>query len=373
MKFRLVGRDFQSWKAFELKVSGFTVIVGSSNRGKSALIRALRGILRNQVTSAQIRTGEKTAELTLEVEEGPSASLTRNSKTTTYTIDGADFAKLANEVPQPLQALNLHSISVGTAKLDPTFAGQFDSQFMMDLTPAELNGVFGLFSSTEQLNQGKKAIGQSNAEINSQAKLLSGDIQAGNVRVAKITGVLEEFKALLPQYVASSQAVTSAQTAQTLLGQHRGLLRSTQALRKGSQMALPSTKRLDGWFRIGRLLRMAQRRRTLIAQHTSFTTPIQIGDWPSLVTSWTLLGSYLQSKRTVAQTPKPFKVTSGLPALASTVRQLKAYAATSLTITNAKADVTALKRELKQLHDGLHELTKDSVECPKCGYQFTQE
>src|SRR5688572_7680246 len=53
--------DFQSLGRVEVEVSGLTVLVGPSNRGKSALIRALEAVLFNKPGDAFVRHGKKKA------------------------------------------------------------------------------------------------------------------------------------------------------------------------------------------------------------------------------------------------------------------------------------------------------------------------
>jgi len=44
---KLSGKNFQSWDAFDLTLAGLTVLTGPSDTGKSAIFRALKGVLRN--------------------------------------------------------------------------------------------------------------------------------------------------------------------------------------------------------------------------------------------------------------------------------------------------------------------------------------
>ena len=410
MKFRLVGRDFQSWKHFDLNVNGFTIIVGSSNRGKSAIVRSLRGILRNQVQDAFIRHGQKAVELKLEVENGPTAVLTRG-KTTTYKVNGEDFAKLNGDVPQLIKELKLGEITIGSAKLDPTFAGQFDSQFMMNLSPSELNSVFGLFSNTEQLNQGKKAINLNNAEINSQAKMLALEVQAGHTKIAEISSVLGAFESLKPRHDDTRQKITTAQTVQTLLNQrivqwsrvvtlesinrisppstqkvtkahkvHTLLSHKMQTssrvrvLRQSSQVAPPSTELVSRYLRLGKSLRHVQR----LQEHVAIGSEVMVAarpiKWGLLVRQWSLWKEYFPLRKRLEAAPSVERMDASKPEHDLTVlRLLAAWPKMCILMASRKEDVSVVNHQLADLHNQLHELTKDTISCPKCGYQFIKE
>ena len=339
MEFRLVGKDFQSWKNFDLNVSGFTVIVGASNRGKSALIRALRGILRNQVQDAFIRKGEKSTELELTVTKGPKIVLTR-TKTTTYKVNGEDFAKLAGDIPDPLKALNTHSITVGGTKLDPVFAGQFDSQFMMDLSPSDLNNVLGLFSNTEQLNQGKKQVNSSNTEINSQAKLLATSIQDGQIRITQMKEIQSAFDKLKPRYDTAQATLVSAQTIQTLLGERFKAAQRVGRYGELARLQLPNLDKVAKWFNTGKLLRQMDKSRSVVAGARLLEAPL----------------------------PKIEVVT-----IQNHMKNLSEFKTLRLGVQTKKDSIGSTADELNGLHDQLHELTKDITTCPKCGYQFSEE
>lgn len=410
MKFRLVGKDFQSWKTFDLKVNGFTIIVGSSNRGKTAIVRSLRGILRNQVQDAFIRHGQKAVELKLEVEGGPTAVLTRG-KTLTYKVNGEDFAKLNGDVPQLIKDMKLGEITIGSAKLDPTFAGQFDSQFMMNLSPSELNSVFGLFSNTEQLNQGKKAINLNNTEINSQAKMLALEVQVGHTKIAAIEEIKLHYLALAPQHVEATHNVEAAQTVQTLLNQravqwsrvaslesinritppstlkvakshkvHDLLLHRTQVttctkvLRQAAQVALPSTELVSRYLRLGKSLRQVQKLQGHIMVGSEVLSAARSARWGLLIRQWGLWREYAPLRKRLVAAPSIESIdTQDLLRFIMDIRLVTAYPKAKKSVFDCKVGAYSLSSELADLHQQLHELAKDVISCPKCGYQFIKE
>lgn len=372
MKFRLVGKDFQSWKTFDLNVGGFTVIVGASNRGKSALIRALRGILRNQVSDAHIRKGEKSTEVAIVVDKGPTATLTR-TKTTTYKVNGEDYAKLSGELPEPLKALNLHAIQVGGTKLDPVFASQFDSQFMMDLTPADLNNVLGLFSNTEQLNQGKKTINISNTEINSQAKLLASEVQTGNIRAAKMREIVKEFGKLKPTHDQARAARDSAETSKNLLHNRALATRSVRDYRSLAETPLPSLQEAEGWLSKGKQLRQLQRARILVSTGKQIKALPSVGKLTEAFTRQTNLQGYALLRKRLRAKPTEFKIAPAWGALQQISQGIREFKRTRNTVAASRLSLGANDTVLKGMHKELHDLEKDTITCPKCGYQFTED
>lgn len=181
----LKGQNFQSLETFDLDISGLTVLVGPSNKGKSAVFRALRGLFRNELPVEFIRTGSSGLELTATV-DGKVITARRTSKgSTQYEIDGKEFKKLAKTVPPELAAFAMNPVEIGEYTLDPIFAKQNGKQFLIDpeeYGPTEINTILGAFASTEKLEAGK---GSANLEIkqkNSEARVLAEEINTAEGR-----------------------------------------------------------------------------------------------------------------------------------------------------------------------------------------------
>jgi energy-coupling factor transporter ATP-binding protein EcfA2 len=180
------GSNFQSWPEFSLPLNGLTVVIGPSNKGKSALFRALRGILRNELPAASVRLGQKNPlKLTLKV-DGHSVTATRaRDDSSVYYVDGERFAKLAEAIPDGVKKLGFGEIKVGNFTVDPIFAIQNDPQFLLDKKaygPLFLNTVLGAFGGTEKLEVGKKEANVRIAQKNSEAKTLSFEIAEAHSR-----------------------------------------------------------------------------------------------------------------------------------------------------------------------------------------------
>jgi hypothetical protein len=69
-------------------------------------------------------------------------------------------------------------VEVNGVSIDPIFAGQFDGQFLVGSSPAELNAVLNAFASTERLDRGRKVLAQRVNDTNAQAKALTPQISA---------------------------------------------------------------------------------------------------------------------------------------------------------------------------------------------------
>jgi len=194
MKFS--GRNFQAWQEFSLDISGLTVITGPSDKGKSAIFRALRGIFYNELPEAFIRDGQDSMLLAMEIDGHHIVAKRKKESSSAYTIDGKEFVKLAGKRPDDLKAIGINEIRIGDTKLDPIFACQNDTQFLIQgVSPTELNNILGGFASTEKLEYGKREANLRISQKNSEAKTLAVEVQETEVRKAQFE---QKAKAITP-------------------------------------------------------------------------------------------------------------------------------------------------------------------------------
>ena len=188
---RLSGKNFQSWAEFDVEIDGLTVVTGPSDVGKSALFRAFKGVVRNELPAEWVRDGQdEPMEVILDVGGHKISSRRKRKGSTTYVIDGQDFAKLAGGVPDQLKDLKFGEVVIGDFDCDPVFGRQNSAQFLIDpLTykPAEVNAVLGAFGGTEKLEHGKKEANLRKTQKDAEARTIAGQIRDAEERRAKLT------------------------------------------------------------------------------------------------------------------------------------------------------------------------------------------
>ena len=199
---RLSGKNFQAWADFDLSIEGLCVVTGPSDAGKSALFRALKGVLRNELPAEFVRDGQDES-LRVEVDyNSHTITAHRSSKgSTKYVIDGKDYAKLAGGVPDALKDLKFGEVVIGDFDVDPIFGRQNSAQFLIDPTaykPTEVNAILGAFGGTEKLEHGKKEANLRKTQKDTEARALAVQIRE-----------LEERKALLTTMQTEGQIVSN--------------------------------------------------------------------------------------------------------------------------------------------------------------------
>lgn len=160
---KLVLRDFQCHKKLVIALDpAVTVLVGSSDQGKSAVVRALRWLAFNKPTGiAFVRRGSKGARVALDL-DGAGVERERNGKFNGYRLNGRDLeGDGSRTIPEPVERLlNLdESLNV---------QGQFDAPFWMGLSAPEvsrqLNQIVNLDLVDSTLTNLAAVLRRSNAE-----------------------------------------------------------------------------------------------------------------------------------------------------------------------------------------------------------------
>lgn len=203
---RLSGKNFQAWSDFSLDIEGLTILTGPSDTGKSALFRALKGVLRNELPAEWVRDGQdEPMEVTAEA-DGYRITASRSRKGSTKyevspgVIDPTDkFAKLDGDVPPAVKAMGYGDVTIGTFDVDPLFGRQNSAQFLIDpesFKPAEVNAILGAFGGTEKLERGKKEANLRKTQKDAEARTLAAQIREAEERRAALAGMQAEAEAV---------------------------------------------------------------------------------------------------------------------------------------------------------------------------------
>lgn len=215
---RVVVTDFQSLGKVDVVVEGFTVLVGPSNRGKSALVRAIEAALFNKPGDQFVRVGKKRAmvQLTdLPAIAGtplPPVTWTKGGGKTVYTIGSETFSKVGQGTPPALTAAGYRDVWIGDKErkrgeyLRPQVASQFrEPLFLLDRPGSFVSDVLGAISRHAVLltAQGRAASDQRTAK------------QRLGVRQTDLATAQQQFQSLddVPALAARVEALRAAYAA----------------------------------------------------------------------------------------------------------------------------------------------------------------
>lgn len=154
-------KNFQSLKDVELEIEGFTALSGPNNSGKSALMRAIRGVFQNTGGTSFITHGEKEMEVSLSFSDGRSLVWSKGTSARskpTYVIDGGKPIHPGRGVPEEVRDFNVNPIRVMNQDVYPTLAPQFTGQvFLLDQPGSALAEAVADVDRVSRLNASLRA------------------------------------------------------------------------------------------------------------------------------------------------------------------------------------------------------------------------
>ncbi len=154
---RITIRDFQSIEHADLALGPWTSLVGESDVGKSAVVRALYAALTNQRGDLFIRRGADSCGVLIELTDGRAVAWSkRRGKSGEYQVIGAtgdyqEFEKTGGEVPPEVAALLRVAVPVAGDQLLPGIQRQHDPPFLFADTARRRAQILGEFDGTNIL------------------------------------------------------------------------------------------------------------------------------------------------------------------------------------------------------------------------------
>lgn len=220
--------NFQSIGHAEIDVEGLTVIVGPSDRGKSALVRAVDGALFNKSGDQFVREGAEFTVVTLRWEVGLDAghhmvghqvTWQKGGGKNNFRIDGELFDKVGTKAPEALQVLGFKDVLIGArVKEDnstdggewvrPQVAGQFDGIFLLDKPGTFLNEVIVKLSRLGVLQRAERQCASDVRQTKSLLTLRQKDLMVATTAAEKLASA-PLLRTRLEQLLVAEQLLTA--------------------------------------------------------------------------------------------------------------------------------------------------------------------
>jgi len=154
-------KDFQSIRDTTVVIDGLTAITGPNNTGKSALLRAIRGVFQNTRGTKFVRYGAEKCSVELTFDDGRSVRWEKGEKIRpTYVLDGDEEHPIypGQGVPDEVRALGVRGINVADRDVWPQVAPQLSGQvFLLDEPGSVLAEAVANVDRVGRLNRSLKA------------------------------------------------------------------------------------------------------------------------------------------------------------------------------------------------------------------------
>jgi DNA repair ATPase RecN len=190
----VVVRDFQSLRRVELALGKFTVVMGPSNVGKTAVLRAIRMVAQNVfVPKVVVAHGAKAAQATLLFEDGK-VSARRGPLVSIYSLNGDAYPKSGrNEVPGDVADF-LRFVEVEGETLN--FAFQHDLPFLLDAPSVTVAKVLGDLTNVNRLLDAVREAARRRREAQAVLKVRRGDVESLKEKAQEFRGIPAQQKAV---------------------------------------------------------------------------------------------------------------------------------------------------------------------------------
>ena len=230
MKVRV--KNFQSIADAEIEVDGFTVITGSNNSGKTALIRALRGAFQNTGGNTFVRHGTDSCRVEVDLGDADFTWEKGHKIKPTYEI-GSKTLNPGREIPKEITDLGVRSITAGGREIYPQIANQFTGQvFLVDQPGSVLAEAVADVERVGKLNRSLKLAEKDKRSASSELKVRKKDLKTYEedlllfegvddvdglvsncekalAKIEKIGGWVSGLKGLRDRYAVATEVVES--------------------------------------------------------------------------------------------------------------------------------------------------------------------
>lgn len=208
----IVINNYQSHKKTIIKlVEGVNVIVGKSQAGKTAILRALNWVLTNRPSGSRfVRHGESNTSVTVRTFEGNKVTLKLTPKGRSYFVNGTPYRKFGKAIPESVgEVLRMSSINIQS---------QLESPFLVTSSGTEIAKAINRITKAEKVDRWLASI---TSEINTIRR--DGDA---------VENELSEIKTELDGLAHINKLAKKVGEAKGVLFKRRKIIRKWNDLRK---------------------------------------------------------------------------------------------------------------------------------------------
>jgi exonuclease SbcC len=232
--------NFQSVEDAKINLGAWTVIVGKSNSGKSAVVRALRAVARNVNSPSSVRAGSKQFTATVSIGD-TDVSIERGKSQSTYRVtdhgkgDEQVYTKAGRAVPEDVEStLNL-PVHAGQ---DLTFATQLDAPYLLDASASTVAATLGDLSNVSRLHDASKEANRIRLASEATVKTRVADVTAIRAQIAEQFSTIRSDKSRVEEAKVLLDSVrTAAGEADRLEALLRDLAMTESALQQLQEFA----------------------------------------------------------------------------------------------------------------------------------------
>ncbi|MGE5543910.1 MAG: AAA family ATPase [Bacillota bacterium] len=244
---RLCLRNFQSHRETDLEFTpGLNIIVGPSDQGKSAIIRALRWLIFNEPRGTGfIRVGETRCQVRVEMSNGVAVERIRDesSRINRYILEipGEEamvFERFNKDVPLEVRkALGIQKLVIDRDRaLEINLASQLEAPFLLEESGTTRSKILGRMANLHIIDAAQRDTLRDTNQALQEISRLEGDIESLEIQLQDYADLEEEetrlqaIEQLLQRLTELDQKVTQMEEAGNHLEQNRRQMTEIRAV-----------------------------------------------------------------------------------------------------------------------------------------------
>jgi hypothetical protein len=245
-------RGFQSIEHLSIQIDGFTALVGRSNIGKSAVVRAIKCALTNSLGTSFVRHGDDCARILRKAKackcqstvrlqtEGFDLRWEKGDAINRYTFNGERYDKPGQGIPEFLLSHGFAPIKVGDEVGSIQVADQFFPIFLLNQSGPAIAEAISDVARLDRVSAATKLVEKDRREVVSTKKIREKDAEGLRLRLTAYEGL--------------DTALTKATQAAVTLGGVEKALRRVNALSHYVVTTEDLVKRIKGLWEVGSIL-----------------------------------------------------------------------------------------------------------------------
>lgn len=208
MPFTVRIQNFQSIEDATIVVDGLTVITGPNNSGKTAAMRAVKGVFTNPPAGPLVRNGCNFLIVTIVFgdgstivwEKGWEKPDQKGKAINQYTINGKRIETVGRGVPPEIESFGVREIQAASDKIWPQIADQFDGTlFLVNRPGSSIAEALSDVERVGKLSTALKASEKDRRSVQSELKIRRKDLEQSKTALEKYDGlgfVSDQIKSL---------------------------------------------------------------------------------------------------------------------------------------------------------------------------------
>jgi DNA repair ATPase RecN len=259
-------KNFQSLQDINLELGRFTVIVGPSSSGKSALTRAIKAVASNSLDADNITQGSKHSAISVTTDIG-TVTIERNSgDSSVYKIAKvgnapSSYSKLNRKVPTEVTEI----LGIAPSTLDQesiNFAGQHDPPYLLKDNSSSVARILGELTNVSTIFAAVKEASRRSKAASTLLNLRKKDLDKVVTQITEYASIANKATAITKAETALTEATrmqSQVDSLQTLTARAVAASEALQAIKKIPELpnlasVLKAQKDLDAFIALIRQL-----------------------------------------------------------------------------------------------------------------------